>query len=189
MITSGDIKIRPMIDTDSDYQLMAKWLSDPKVYKFVYGRPKNLEWVKKKYGPRIKKVENVNACFIEYKNQPIGYMQYSPVAKAKDYGLKSNNNIWSIDIWIGEPDYWDQGIGSQTLDMLTNYIFKNLGAVKIVIDPHIDNPRAIKAYEKAGFKKVKILKAHEMYKDKKVDSWLMEIAPPRHAELDSASRP
>ena len=89
--------------------------------------------------------------------------------------MENTNDIWAIDMWIGEPDFWEKGIGSKSLKLLVDYIFKNLKAEKIIIDPHIDNPRAIHVYEKAGFKKVKILKAHENYKDKKVDAWLMEI--------------
>lgn len=175
MITSGNINIRPMQDNEIDYQLMAKWLSTPKVYEFIHGRPKNLEWVKQKYGPRVRKEENVNSCLIEYVSKPIGYMQYFPVTKKEDYELKSEKDVWAIDMWIGEPDFWEKGIGSRSLKLLVDYIFKSLKAEKIVIDPHTDNPRAIRAGEKAGFKKVKILKKHETYKDKKVDAYLMEI--------------
>lgn len=176
MITSGDVNIRPMLDTDSDYQLMTKWFSDPRVYEFVYGKPKNLKWVKKKYSPRIKKEENVNACFIEFKNQPIGYIQYFNIKKyEKDYEMENTQDVWAIDMWIGEPEFWEKGIGTKSLKLVVDYVFKKEKAKKIIIDPHTDNPRAIHVYEKAGFKKIKILKEHEMYKDKKVDAWLMEI--------------
>lgn len=176
MISSGDITIRPMKDEESDYQLMAKWLSDPLVYEFIYGKPKDLDWVKKKYGSRILKKEKINAGLIEFKNQSIGYIQYFNIKPyEKDYELQNTQNIWAIDMWIGEPDFWEKGIGSKSLKLLVNYIFKNLGAKKIIIDPHTDNPRAIHVYEKVGFKKVKILKTHEAYKDTKVDAWLMEL--------------
>lgn len=175
IITSGDIKIRPMKDEDVDYQLMAKWLSDPRIYEFIHGKPKDIEWVKNKYGPRIRKEKLVNSCFIELKNQPIGYIQYFNIKPyEKDYELKNTKDVWAIDLWIGEVDFWEKGIGSKSLNLLVNYIFENLNAKKIIIDPHLDNPRAIHVYEKIGFKKVKILKEHEAYKDKKVDAWLME---------------
>lgn len=176
MIKSGDIAIRPMLDVDSDYHLMAKWLSDPRVYKFIHGKPKDLVWVKNKYGSRIRKEEKINACIIEFKNQPIGYIQYFNIKPyEKDYEMENTQDIWAVDMWIGEPDFWEKGIGSKSLKLLVDYIFKNLNAQKIIIDPHIDNPRAIRAYEKTGFKKVSILKKHEMYKDIRVDAWLMEI--------------
>lgn len=176
LIKGGNITIRQMQDNQADYNLMAKWLSDPRVYEFVHGKPKNLEWVKNKYSPRIQKKENINACFIEFKNQPIGYIQYFNIKPyEKNYEMKNTKDIWAIDLWIGEVEYWDKGIGSKTLKLLGNYIFKNLMAKKIIIDPHTANPRAIHVYEKVGFKKVKILKNHEEYQDTKVDAWLMEI--------------
>ncbi len=76
MIGSSDITIRPMRDEDHDYNLMAKWLKDPKVYDFIHGKPKTLDWVKKKYSPRILKKEKMNACFVEFKSMPVGYIQY-----------------------------------------------------------------------------------------------------------------
>ncbi len=176
MIKSDDITICPMQDEESDYQLMAKWLSDPRVYEFIHGKPKDLIWAKNKYGPRIRKEEPVNACIIEFKNQPIGYIQYFNIKPyEKDYEMKNTKDIWAIDLWIGEVEFWDKGIGSQALKLLKDYIFKKLHAKKIIIDPHTDNPRAIHVYEKVGFKKIKILKKHELYKNKKVDAWLMEI--------------
>lgn len=178
LIKDVDITIRPMQDELFDYKLMTKWLSDPKVYEFVHGKPKDLEWVKNKYSPRIQKKENINACFIEFKKQPIGYVQYFDIKKyEKDYVMQNTKDVWAIDIWIGEPDFWEKGIGSKTVKLLVDYIFKNHMAKKIIIDPHTDNPRAIRAYEKAGFKKVRILKNHEDYKDTKVDAWLMEQTP------------
>lgn len=181
MITSGEINIRPMLDTAEDYQLMTKWLSDPRIYKFIYGKSKNLKWVKNKYGPRSRKEEPVNSCFIEFKNQPIGYIQYFNIKPhEKDYEMENTQNVWAIDMWIGEPDFWDKGIGSRTLNLLVDYIFKNQKAKKIIIDPHVNNPRAIRVYEKVGFKKVKILKSHESFKDTKVDAWLMEINNSMH---------
>lgn len=174
MISSGDISIRLLRSADLD--LMAKWLSDPKVYEFVHGKPKDLTWVKKKYGPRIVKKEKINSSIIEYKSTPVGYIQYFDIKPYEaDYEMKNTKDIWAIDLWIGEPAYWEKGIGSKALKLVIDNIIKNKKAKKIIIDPHVDNPRAIHVYEKVGFKKVKILKAHEAYKDTKVDAWLMEI--------------
>lgn len=159
----------------SDFGLMAKWLSDPKVYEFIHGKPKNLAWVNKKYAPRIAKKEKINSCIIEYQNHPIGYIQYFDIKPYEaDYEMENTNDIWAIDLWIGEPNFWDKGIGSKALKLIVDHIFKDKKAKKIIIDPHVDNLRAIHVYEKVGFKKVKILKAHEAYKNTKVDAWLME---------------
>ncbi|MFN6566597.1 GNAT family N-acetyltransferase [Dendronalium sp. ChiSLP03b] len=63
-------------------------------------------------------------------------------------------------MFIGESNYWNQGIGTKLLSAAVNYIFEILQAQKIVIDPHVDNTRAIRCYEKCSFVKVQLLPAH-----------------------------
>lgn len=44
-----------------------------------------------------------------------------------------------------------------------------------ILNPHQNNPRAVRAYEKAGFKILKALPEHELHEGKKQDCWLMEL--------------
>jgi len=59
------------------------------------------------------------------------------------------------------------------------YLFRDKGARKIVIDPQARNLRAIRCYEKCGFRKVKLLPAHELRVGKMEDCWLMDLEPSR----------
>ncbi|MBI2326836.1 GNAT family N-acetyltransferase [Candidatus Curtissbacteria bacterium] len=176
LLKKGQLKIRQIEDKESDYRQIAKWLTDKRVLEFYGGRtnPQYLSKVKRKYSPRVLGKNKIVPCFFSYNNKEIGYIQYYPVIKAKDYELDDTNGIWAVDMYIGEVEYWNKGIGPQVLKMITDHIFKKLQGKKVVTDPHVDNPRAIRAYEKAGFKKIKILKNHEQHEGKKVDSWLME---------------
>ena len=49
-----------------------------------------------------------------------------------------------------------------------------IAAEILLLDPHQKNARAIRAYEKAGFRIVKALPEHERFEGKKEDCWLME---------------
>lgn len=167
-----------MEDREADYQLLLKWLTDKDLLQFIYGPSVKftLARIKKKYRHRVLGIDKdgVLACIFAYKGKNIGYMQYYPAGKPEDYELDSTKDVWGVDMWIGEKRYWGKGIGSKVLQLLSDFLIEERGAIKIVIDPHLDNPRAIRAYEKAGFKKVKVLKKHEWYDGKKVDAWLME---------------
>ena len=55
-----------------------------------------------------------------------------------------------IDQYIGEPDMLDRGHGTAFLRQQCERIFAD-GSPAIGTDPHPDNARAIRAYEKAGF--------------------------------------
>ena len=55
-----------------------------------------------------------------------------------------------IDQYIGEPDMLDRGHGSAFIRQHVQRLFA-AGAPAIGTDPHPDNARAIRAYQKAGF--------------------------------------
>lgn len=119
--------------------------------------------------------EPVQPCLISLDGSDVGYIQYYPVAQHKDYELEEATDTCGVDMFIGEPEYWSRGIGSRALAAVVKHIFDNLGAQRVVIDPHIDNLRAVRAYEKAGFRKVKVLREHELHEGTRKDCWLMVI--------------
>ncbi|WP_348535351.1 GNAT family N-acetyltransferase [Komarekiella delphini-convector] len=89
--------------------------------------------------------------------------------------LDKTNNVYGIDLFIGETNYLNQGIGTKMLSAVIEYIFEQLQAVKIVIDPDVSNTRANRCYEKCGFVKVKLLTAHQLHEGRHSDCWLMAI--------------
>ena len=63
----------------------------------------------------------------------------------------------AIDIFIGEQDYLGIGYGSRTLrQFLEELVDPNYEAC--FVDPDTVNTQAIRAYERAGFKKIKTVK-------------------------------
>lgn len=180
LIIKDQITIRPMKDDIYDYQLMEKWRSDEKVLQFYGGRddPFDLEKVIATYQPRIKGEEPLIPCIFSYQNLQIGYLQYYDLNKLSEnikqmYCLENTNNVYGIDLFIGETQYWNQGIGTKVLLSAINYLFNRLKAAKIVIDPNVKNFRAIRCYEKCGFVKVKLLSGHDLHEGKYQDCWLM----------------
>ncbi|MBD2388174.1 GNAT family N-acetyltransferase [Cylindrospermum sp. FACHB-282] len=182
LIIQDEITIRLMKDDIDDYQLMEKWRTDEKVLKFYGGRdyPYYLEKIIETYQPRVRGEEGVVPCLFYYQNIALGYLQYYslndlPENHRQMYRLESTDHVYGIDLFIGKTNYWNQGIGTRVLTAVINYIFTELPSVKIVIDPDVKNIRAIRCYEKCGFKKVKLLPSHELHEGKYQDCWLMAI--------------
>ncbi len=179
---AGDLLVRRLRDDPHDYRLMARWLTDERVIQFYHGRdnPYPYQRVVQKYGPRARgeDPESVVACIIELAGRAIGYIQYCP-AVAEAYELEDAADTYAIDMFIGEPELWGTGVGSAALSALVYYIFEELGARRVVIDPHVDNQRAVRAYQKCGFRKVKLLPAHELHEGVWRDCWLMAIERPQ----------
>jgi aminoglycoside 6'-N-acetyltransferase len=170
----GELRLRRMEDSDADYRRLARWLSDPRVLAYYGGRddPQSYEQVREKYAPRVLSADRVVPCIMEYAGRAVGYLQYYP-ADAVEYQFGEPGRLYAVDLFLGEPDEWGRGLGTRFLHRLLIFLFHELGAEWVLIDPHVDNPRAVRAYEKAGFRKVKILPRHEMHEGRLRDSWLM----------------
>ncbi len=85
-------------------------------------------------------------------NNPIGLIQ---IYNAYDFARKSPlinlpKSLAAIDFFIGDVDYIGKAIGAEVLK-----VFDYQGYENILVDLSLDNIAAIKAYEKAGFKRIK----------------------------------
>ena len=190
LVRSGDIAIRLLRDEDQDYRLIARWLSDERVLQFYEGRdkPSDIDGVIEKFGPRAMGVDYVVPCLMIYQDNPIGYIQYYNLQEpeGREYGLETIESVFGVDLFIGEPNLWGQGIGTRVLTALVAYLFDNLEARKVTIDPQVSNLRAIRAYEKCGFQKIKVLPNHEIHEGEHRDNWLMAIDREEHlSRIDS----
>ena len=58
--------------------------------------------------------------------------------------------------------------------MMASYLRTDKEAACILLDPQKNNYRAIRAYEKAGFRIIKALPEHELFEGEMADCWLME---------------
>ncbi len=172
----GEYCLRLMEDTEEDYALLARWLTDPRVLEYYEGRdhPFPLDKVKEKYSPRVLSAEGVAPCIMEYECQPVGYLQFY-AADPAEYQFEMRGKIYALDLFIGDPSLWGHGLGTQFVRLLLCYLFENRNVDWVILDPHVDNIRAIRSYEKCGFRKLKLLPQHEQHEGKNVDCWLMGI--------------
>ena len=174
-IVKQNIRIRTL--TDDDFSLLHKWLTDERVLEFYGGRDKKytLELIKEHYTKNWK--NEVLRVIIEYNDIPIGYGQiykmYDELYIEYNYP-KSNNIVYGLDQFIGEPEYWNKGIGTEYIKIILKFLIEERNAAAAIVDPHMDNIRAIKCYEKAGFKIIKELPKHEIFEGIKKDCYLME---------------
>ncbi|HEX5015932.1 MAG TPA: GNAT family protein [Candidatus Limnocylindrales bacterium] len=70
----------------------------------------------------------------------------------------------SIDIVLAGAGQ-DRGLGSDALRAVCRWLFETRGHHRITIDPAAHNARAIRAYERVGFKRVGILRQYEGSRD------------------------
>lgn len=62
--------------------------------------------------------------------------------------------IAELDVWLNSRKYCGKGYGTIALEMLVDYLRESKMIKKFIIRPSVKNIRAIKAYEKVGFRRV-----------------------------------
>jgi aminoglycoside 6'-N-acetyltransferase len=65
-----------------------------------------------------------------------------------------------IDIFLAEA-YQDRGYGSEAIRVLARHLFEERGHHRLTIDPAVANERAIRAYERVGFRPVGVMRDYE----------------------------
>ncbi|MBI5652037.1 MAG: GNAT family N-acetyltransferase [Chloroflexi bacterium] len=63
----------------------------------------------------------------------------------------TNGTGWA-SIGIGAREYWGKGYGTDAMRVLLRFAFTELNLLRVALNVFEYNPRAIKSYEKAGFK-------------------------------------
>lgn len=151
------IKLRPMEATRADYQAMQDWFAEPELKQFVWCDEKGeglvpLERIEEKYGGRVKEQKNVFPYFILNDGTPIGFIQYY---------LQGDDAI-GLDMWIGVKGERSRGHGSEALRQMVALIHeKHPDVHTLFIDPEVENKRAVRCYEKAGFIHTGVFKDEE----------------------------
>lgn len=174
-IKKDNIRVRSL--TDADFALLLKWLTDERVLEFYEGRDKKytLKDIKEHFSEEWE--DEVLRVIIEYQGNPIGYGQIYKMYDElyDDYHYpRSNEIVYGMDQFIGEPEYWSKGIGTKYTKMIFDFLKKERNVDAVILDPHQDNLRAIKMYQKAGFRIIEDLLEHELHEGKKEDCYLME---------------
>lgn len=62
-----------------------------------------------------------------------------------------HSEAW-VGLGIGERDFWSKGYGTDMMKLCIQYVFSELGVERLSLGLHEYNLRALKSYEKCGFR-------------------------------------
>jgi aminoglycoside 6'-N-acetyltransferase len=182
----GEFAIRRMRDEPSDYALVIRWRNEPHVAEWWTTdddpTPTTPERVAEQYGPRTEDAEWVTSCIISLGDRPVGYVQFYPwdseAETAGEMGIAVIAGSFGLDIFIGEPDVIDRGVGSRVVALLARHLFEARDATAVALLTPVGNSRAHRAYEKAGFRKVRQTLDTDVVNGERRMSWLMVLDRP-----------
>ncbi len=92
---------------------------------------------------------HLGRCFVIMVNElPVGQINYDEIDK--------KHKRTELDIWMSCESNCGKGYGPDAVEALCRYLYNKYGINEFVMRPSVRNIRAIKAYEKAGFKRIEM---------------------------------
>ncbi|WP_378946388.1 GNAT family N-acetyltransferase [Mesorhizobium sp. ANAO-SY3R2] len=135
--------------TRADLPTIKAWLAQPHVAEWWGDADKELAEIKE----HIDSI-SVEPLIVELDGKPIGYLQsYDPHMEDDHPSQDQPFGTLGVDLSIGVPELVGIGHGPDILRQFVEELFEE-GALRVIIDPDPRNKRAIRAYEKAGFRPI-----------------------------------
>lgn len=169
-----DVQLRPInYETLLDFELLTKWFMDDDIrhlftVDFNKGptmplNPKDLREIKAGQ-------EHQHSYMIEVDHHIVGD---ASVDTAFEMLLGPGENTGWLGICIGEGDYRGKGIGYKVMEQLED-ICKSMGLKRLELGVFAYNEKALKFYEKLGYKHFHTVKAFTYYEGRWHDDYRME---------------
>ena len=80
-----------------------------------------------------------------------------------------------VGIGLGERDYWGNGYGTDAMRVMLRFAFDELNLWRVSLGVFAHNPRAIRSYEKAGFRHEGVIRGDCQRDGQRWDSVFMRI--------------
>jgi aminoglycoside 6'-N-acetyltransferase len=159
LLTHGPVTLRPLRDEDLDP--LVAMVAMPGVAEW-WGTPDPPE--REKEGFR----NDGSAFAVDVNGELAGWLAYTEE-------LEPDYKSVALDIGL-MPRFHGRGHGPLALRMACGWLVDERGHHRMTIDPRIENERAVRAYTKAGFAPVGVLRRHERAPDGHWrDSLLMDM--------------
>jgi aminoglycoside 6'-N-acetyltransferase-1b len=140
---------------EGDLPLLAEWLARPHVMEWWRTYP-SLEAVREHYLPRVRGESVVTPYLALLQDDAVGYIQSYVAADVGDdwWPDVHDRSVWGMDQFLADGRRLGQGLGTRMLRAFVDLLFRDPRVKRIQVDPAVDNRRAIRCYEKAGFQAV-----------------------------------
>jgi RimJ/RimL family protein N-acetyltransferase len=172
----SDLTFRPL--EAADLPLLRAWLARPHVAEWWGAPPTSLAEVEAEYADALAGTAPHWGYLALHRGAPIGFIQaYQPAAFHREgWWLDEHDpGVRGIDQFLADADQLGRGLGTAMVRAFVAQLFADSVVTRVQTDPAPANRRAIRCYEKAGFRPVRELdtpdgRALLMYADRSRDA-------------------
>lgn len=140
-------------DITENYMLLHHWCSQEFIYTWFEQRILSYDEIVNKYKNKLQE-EKQDLYIIRNNDIKIGLVQIYQYKENKFKQLNNYNNIYEYDLFIGNKEYINKGLGVNIINLINEKIYYEYNADAIILRPFKRNIRAIKCYQKAKFKNI-----------------------------------
>lgn len=175
-LTGDLVTLRPL--DEGDYEALSAAMNDPEVGRLTgshgeIGEERARQWMR----TRKDQTDRLDLAIVD---QATGATVGEAVLNLWD----PDNQSCSFRILIG-PGGQGRGLGTEATRLIVGYGFEELGLHRISLEVYAFNPRARRAYEKAGFVVEGVLRDALLWDGEWVDATVMSILAPEWQALRS----
>jgi RimJ/RimL family protein N-acetyltransferase len=149
-----EIGFRPL--GRDDLGLMHGWLQRPHVRRW-WDDHASYEDIAEHYLPAIEGRRAVDLYLILLDGRPVGFIQAYLLADHPDFAalVGLGAGVAGVDLFVGEEELTRKGLGTEVLRaFVRDVVFAEPGTTACIADPDVRNTASIRAFEKAGFRRV-----------------------------------
>ncbi len=158
----------------ADLPRMAEWMNDPQVREglanvYPFGLVHEEQW----FEGMLKLEPAAQPFAIEAKGR--SRSQWMLIGAVGFHGVDWRNRSAEAGIFIGRKDLWNQGYGTDALRALARWGFAELNVNRVWLRVYEDNARAIRSYEKVGFRPEGRLRQDRFHRGRYFDTIVMAL--------------
>ncbi|MBN1810892.1 MAG: GNAT family N-acetyltransferase [Anaerolineae bacterium] len=169
MILGEKVRLRP-IERD-DLPRFVEWFSDPEVRRHLaVWLPFSLAQEERWFEKHLEQLERQKLVLLAIETD-----EGVHIGNIGLHQIDWKNRHAELGIAIGEKTYWDQGYGTDAICTMLKFAFREMNMHRVQLRVDEDNARAIRCYEKAGFKKEGTLRDVVFREGKYIDQHVMSI--------------
>ena len=151
VISEGErvrIREKRIEDAERDFQ----WRSDPELASYDAARPISLSY----RSFLASMADEIDYPTIQRRTYAIEDRETGEhIGNVMYYGYDARRHEAELGITIGDREYWSRGYGAETVALVRDFLFRELGLRRVYLHTLVWNSRAQAAFQRAGFQEVR----------------------------------